>query len=325
MDTLLQLIEPLQSWIFEHLVLPAMFELGLMGWADQAFDATGTALLGMGEILLVYLLLRPLEWLRPVERWDDRRGLRVDVLYTFLNRSGLLPLLFFLLLNPLLSLLEVRLHLAGFFGFNLEGLAPYLGRHPVAAFLCYVTVIDFGEYVRHRLQHRFDWWWGLHSVHHSQRQLGLWADDRNHILDGLLRALWLAVLALIIGIPSEHFVGIVLLMRLHESLSHANVRLGFGALGDRMLVSPRFHRIHHGIGVGHEGRHCGRNFAVLLPVWDILFGTADFRRYFPATGIRDQLDGADYGRGFFGHQIDGLQRMYAALTGRRSSPSAPSN
>ena len=289
MDTLLQWIEPFQSWVFEHLVLPAMFQLGIMSWADQAFDATGTALLGMGEILLVYLLLRPLEWLCPVERWDDRRGLRVDVLYTFLNRSGLVP---------------------------------YLGRHPIAAFLCYVAVIDFGEYVRHRLQHRFDWWWGLHSVHHSQRQLGLWADDRNHVLDGLLRAVWLAVIALTIGIPSEHFVGIVLFMRLQESLSHANVRLGFGWLGDRVLVSPRFHRIHHGIGVGHEGRHHGCNFAVLLPVWDVLLGTADFRRYFPATGIRDQLAGADYGRGFLGHQVDGLRRMFRALSGRGLSADA---
>lgn len=322
MDTLLRLIEPLQGWIFERLVEPGLYQLGLMGWADQAYDATGICLLGLAEIGLVYILLRPAERLWPVEPWRDRRALRVDVLYTFLNRSGLLPLIFFLALNPLLRVLEVRLHLAGFFGVSLENLFPALNHYPLAAFLCYVVIFDFAEYVRHYLQHRFDWWWGLHSVHHSQRQLGLWSDDRNHVLDGLLQALWFALIALFIGIPSAHFVGVVLLMRLHESLSHANVRWGFGSIGDRLLVSPRFHRIHHGIGVGHEGRHRGCNFATLLPVWDILFRTADFGRYFPATGIRDQLAGADYGKGFFGHQANGLRRMFAAWTGRRRFPIA---
>jgi sterol desaturase/sphingolipid hydroxylase (fatty acid hydroxylase superfamily) len=119
--------------------------------------------------------------------------------------------------------------------------------------------------------------------------------------------------ALAIGVPGNQFVLLVLLMRFVESLSHANLRLGFGALGDRLLVSPRFHRIHHGIGVGHEGTARGCNFATLFPVWDVLFGTANFGRDFPATGIRDQLDGADYGRGFLAQQWKALSRLRRAL------------
>jgi sterol desaturase/sphingolipid hydroxylase (fatty acid hydroxylase superfamily) len=33
----------------------------------------------------------------------------------------------------------------------------------------------------------------------------------------------------------------------------------------------------------------GCNFAVLFPVWDMLFGTARFDGTYEATGIRDQL------------------------------------
>ncbi len=313
MDFLFQLLEPAQSWLFQTLVLPALFKTGFMAWADDAYSATGYFLLGVAEIALVYVLLRPLEAWRPVEAWQNRAAVRVDVLYTFLYRTGLLPLLFFLVLQPLLSPLDIRLRHEGWLPPNFEELVPWLGQHALAAFLAYVVVIDFFEYWYHRLQHRLDWWWALHAVHHSQRQLSFWADDRNHVLDGLLHALWLAVLAIAIGMPANYFFFLVMLSRFVESLSHVNARIGFGAVGERLLVSPRYHRVHHGIGVGHEGAARGCNFATLFPVWDWLFGTANVERSNPATGIRDQLAGADYGRGFVSQQLKGIVRLGRAL------------
>lgn len=313
MDAVFALIDPLQGWLFEALVLPALYAGGGMAYADDAVQATGIFLLGVFEIGLVYVLLRPLEALYPLEVWRDRRALRVDVLYTFLQRAGVLPLLLFLLLQAPLTALEGWLHLAGYVAPNLEDLIPVLLQHPFAAFLVYLAAIDLADYLFHRLQHRLDWWWALHAVHHSQRQLSFWADDRNHVLDDLLRAVYLASIALLIGVPGGQFVAIVLLSRLVESLSHANVRFGFGAIGERLLVSPRFHRLHHGIGVGHEGRARGCNFATLFPVWDILFGTANFSRAPAPSGIRDQLEGADYGRGFVSQQALALVRMARAL------------
>ena len=77
-------------------------------------------------------------------------------------------------------------------------------------------------------------------------------------------------------------------------------------------MSPSFHRRHHAIGFGHEGTARGCNFAVLFPVWDVVFGTADFRPGFLPTGIRDQLAGRDYGRGFWAQQWFGLRRLFGA-------------
>jgi sterol desaturase/sphingolipid hydroxylase (fatty acid hydroxylase superfamily) len=313
MDFLFRLIDPVQSWLFEALVLPALFHAGFVDYADEAYHATGLFVLALLEIAVIYAMLRPLEALRPVEPWSSRRALRVDVLYTFLYRTGALPLLFFILLQPLLYPLETGLRAAGYLPPNLEELVPWLQQQPLAAFLAYALVIDFAEYWLHRLQHRFKWWWALHAVHHSQRQLSFWADDRNHVLDGLLASLWLALVALAIGVPGNQFFALVLVKRFVESLSHANLRFSFGVVGERLLVSPRYHRIHHGIGVGHEGAAQGCNFATLFPVWDILFGTANFGRDYPATGIRDQLGGADYGRGFLAQQWLALTRMGRAL------------
>ena len=94
------------------------------------------------------------------------------------------------------------------------------------------------------------------------------------------------------------------------------MRISFGHWGERLLVSPRFHRFHHGIGVGHEGTRPqalgGCNFAVLFPFWDVLFGTARFDTPKVATGIRDQLPaygGRDYGQGFWAQQRLGLLRL----------------
>ena len=108
---------------------------------------------------------------------------------------------------------------------------------------------------------------------------------------------------------------LVAVSQLMESLQHANLKLGFGPL-EYLLVSPRFHRLHHSIGIGHEssgpGTLGGHNFAVLFPVWDIIFGTANFESRWDATGVRDQLPaegGRDYGRGFWQQQWLGLRRL----------------
>ena len=87
-------------------------------------------------------------------------------------------------------------------------------------------------------------------------------------------------------------------------------------IGERLLVGPAFHRLHHGIGLGHEsdgkGSLGGCNFSVLFPVWDALFGTARFGVPAQPTGIRDQLPeegGRDYGRGFWAQQWLGAKRL----------------
>jgi sterol desaturase/sphingolipid hydroxylase (fatty acid hydroxylase superfamily) len=117
----------------------------------------------------------------------------------------------------------------------------------------------------------------------------------------------------LIGVPPAQFPLILLLLRLAESLSHANVRLSFGRVGERLIVSPRFHRAHHGVlSIGEQGR----NYGVLLPVWDWMFGTADFdRSRYPETGDPTAPEGLATG-GWLRQQVEGLRRMGRALVGR---------
>jgi len=142
----------------------------------------------------------------------------------------------------------------------------------------------------------------------------MWSDNRNHLLDDVLVDVIVVLVAQLIGVPPGQFIAIVAVTQLSESLQHANLRAGFGRIGERLWVSPRFHRLHHAIGLGHEsaGRNTlgGRNFSVLLPLWDIVFRTANFEQRYESTGVRDQVEKArDYGSGFASQQWLGLKRL----------------
>lgn len=298
-----------QAWLFEQAVQPLLFAVGLMRFAEQAFDATEWFVIGAIEVALLAALMPLAERRWPAEPMADRRAVRVDVLYTLLHRLGAFALLAFALLTPVVDALESQLRLAGLSRFDLDGLWPGVTDVPIVSFLVYLVVLDLVDYWIHRGQHRLGWWWALHAVHHSQRQMTFWSDNRNHLLDDLIRDALVAAVAILIGVAPAQFLLLTIASRVLQSVHHANLRWRWGGLAERLLVSPSFHRRHHAIGYGHDGPARGCNFAVLLPVWDWLFRTADWRPGFVATGIRDQLDGRDYGRGFWAQQWLALARL----------------
>lgn len=304
-----ELFAELHQHVFESGVLPVLYALELGGEAERAFNATQFFLIGAIEITFLAIVLGALEKWRPVEDQPHTDWKKTDALYTMLHRLGFVPLLLFFMLMPLVDTLDGALRMHDIIPPNLEDLVPWLAGAPLVSFLIYLVVLDFVAYWLHRWQHRYNWWWSLHSLHHSQREMSFWSDDRNHLLDDLLVDTAHVMVALLIGVPPGQFITLVVASRMIESLSHANLRVHFGNIGERLLVSPRFHRVHHAVGLGHEGRTQGCNFAVLFPVWDVLFGTANFERTFPATGVRDQADGRDYGDTFWRQQWLGLQRL----------------
>ena len=326
MNWLQQIWDAVFTAVFGHITQPLMFRFGLMDYWDEAYLGTEMVILGALEIALLALFVVPLEKWRPFEATQDTAAVRTDLAYTLINRLGLLPLLLFTITLPVENVIDGWLHAEGIRRITLETLVPPLAGQPLAAFLCYLVLFDFLGYWIHRGQHQLRWWWQLHAVHHSQRAMSVWTESRNHYLDDLLGALILVLTARLIGTPAAQFIWLVFASRLIESFSHANLRAGFGPLFSRVLVDPHFHRVHHAIGEGHEGRARGVNFAVLLPVWDMLFGTARFGAAVAPTGIRDQQEGRDYGRGLMAQQWIGLKRLVEALLRPVSGtgPAAPS-
>jgi len=313
-DYLNSQFDALFAWLFGAVVQPALFDLGLMNYWDEAYTGTETLLLGAIEIALLCAIVLPLQRLLPAEPAQSGPAVRTDVVYTLINRLGLLPLITFALTFPVEGAIESVSHEFGLPRLTLESLAPWFSLHPLAEFLVYLLLFDLLGYWVHRAQHGFNWWWELHAVHHSQQSMTVWTESRNHFLDDLINALIIALVARAIGTPGSQFIWLVFVGRLIESLSHANVRFGYGP-AKRLIVDPLFHRWHHGVGIGHEGRSRGVNFGVMLPLWDMLFRTARFDRAVVPTGIRDQLSGRDYGSGMWGQQGRALLRLWGRLSG----------
>jgi len=303
----------LQDFVFESAVLPLVHQLGLGGYAEQAFDWTEFFLIGALEIPLLFIILGTLEKWRPLEVSTNQVEKNTDIFYTFLHRLGFVPLMLFLLMTPLVDSLDGWLRMQDIIPPKLEDALPFLHSSPLLSFIFYLFILDFLGYWLHRGQHQINVWWALHSLHHSQRHMSFWSDDRNHLLDDFLMDGAFALVALLIGVAPAQFVTIVIASRVLQSLAHANLRLSFGRIGEYLLVSPRYHRVHHAMGLGHTGLHQGCNFAVLFPVWDVLFRTANFENIYPATGVSDQLEGRDYGSTFLSQHWLALGRVKRSI------------
>jgi sterol desaturase/sphingolipid hydroxylase (fatty acid hydroxylase superfamily) len=317
MDWFSDIFSAAQQWLFEAAVQPAMFALGMGNLLEDGYDATAWFMVGVLQVLILLAIIGPLQRWRPVEPVTDRATVRTDVLYTLIHRLGFFRIALFFMLDPWFDEAFGALRTAGYGTFHLDQLWPGITDHAVISLLIYLVVFDFVAYWTHRGQHQIEWWWRLHSLHHAQRQMTMWSDNRNHLLDDILVDTIVVLVAQLIGVPPGQFVAIVAFTQLSESFQHANVRLWFGHIGERLWVSPRFHRLHHSIGIGHETVKAertvlgGHNFGVLLPWWDVLFGTANFEQRYDPTGIRDQVEAnRDYGKGFWSQQWVGLKRLF---------------
>ena len=299
----------LAGWIEQMAVLPILYRFGLMQWSELSFGWTLVALYGLFQMVLCYAICIPLERRFPIEFWESRKPILTDVLYTAIARIGILPITTFVVFYTLQTWLDGFFADHGYAPPMLETIFPALFGHPIVTFFIYALALDFADYWRHRLSHRFGIWYALHAVHHSQRQMTVWSDDRNHVLDDVAGFLWFMVVGLVIGIPPMQFPILVLGLRFVESFSHANIKMRFGRLGERLLVSPRFHRAHHGLfAAGSKSV----NYGAVFPVWDILFHTADFSIDFPATGDIGVPEAMASG-GYLAQQWSGLLHVLNAL------------
>jgi sterol desaturase/sphingolipid hydroxylase (fatty acid hydroxylase superfamily) len=305
----------LQTLLFESVVQPIAFNVGAGNLLDVAFEGTGWLLVGLIQIAVMVCIIGPLEKWRPLERAPDASAVRVDIIYTLVHRLGLFKLFMFFTFENAVETVFGMLRVEGFPTLNIDAVWPGVTDQAAVSFVIYLVAFDFANYVLHRGQHQLNVWWALHSLHHSQRHMTMWTDNRNHLLDDVATALLLTILAKLIGVGPGQFVAVIAVSQLSENFQHANFKCSFGWLGDRLWVSPRFHRLHHSIGIGHEsaGRQTlgGHNFGVLFPWWDMMFNTADFSNRYDPTGVRDQVEeGRDYGRGFWAQQKLGLMRMF---------------
>lgn len=134
-------------------------------------------------------------------------------------------------------------------------------------FLLAVLAADLTQYWVHRFYHG-RLFWRVHAVHHSAPVMDWLAGSRLHIVEVLLtRGAVLGTLFLL-GFEQPAVEAYIVLVGVQAVFVHANVGVNFGWL-EYVLVTPRYHHWHH----SDDRAAADTNFAVHLPLIDLLFGT----------------------------------------------------
>lgn len=157
----------------------------------------------------------------------------------------------------------------------------------VTSTLFCVVVLDFWQYLFHRLMHRWAWLWRIHRVHHSDRDYDLTTGLRFHPLEGVLTIFWRLAPVVLLGMPREALLVNAMLVLWVDFFTHANVRLPsrLERALRTILITPALHRIHHSLDTTDDRR----NFGTIFSFWDRFFETLRQRSVqkqpVPLTGV----------------------------------------
>ncbi|MFM7851718.1 MAG: sterol desaturase family protein [Flammeovirgaceae bacterium] len=129
-----------------------------------------------------------------------------------------------------------------------------------------VILSDFFIYWAHRFQHKYDFLWRFHKVHHSSETLDWLAAHREHPIDSIYTVGIVNLPALVLGFDVNAIAAFAAFLGIWAIYIHSNVRLEIGAI-KMILGSPDLHHWHH-----DKERDRG-NYANISPLMDKLFGT----------------------------------------------------
>ncbi|MEA3210683.1 MAG: hypothetical protein QOE70_3740 [Chthoniobacter sp.] len=195
-----------------------------------------------------------------------RRGYLLDTLYWFftpLITKSVTQIGVLVVLVPTMLLL----------GRSLDHATVAAGYGPILAlpkWLQAVAILVLGDFIAY-WSHR--WFhgrrlWPFHAVHHSSQELDWLSSVRLHPVNELVTRLCQAVPFVALGFSPVVLAAYVPFLTFYSILIHANVSWTLGPLR-YVVASPEFHRWHHTC----EEEALNKNFAGLLPFWDMVFGT----------------------------------------------------
>ena len=151
------------------------------------------------------------------------------------------------------------------------------------SFIVLIFAVDFWTYIVHRAQHKFPVLWAMHSLHHSAEALSVVTGARHFWLEDPFVSGVFPVVAIVFKVPDEMVILVTFFYFLAgDGLAHLNMRLPLGRFV-LWVQNPQYHRIHHSV----EPQHQNKNFCKMLPIFDVIFGTAwkPGKDEFPATGL----------------------------------------
>ena len=216
-----------------------------------------------------------LEWVMPGKRLDFKTWV-FNALYVpvYLTVAALVLYPAVLWISPQLPVNVLGLQFDKVGSLGLAGLI-----------LLYLIVFDFFFYWFHRAQHGWAFMWRYHRFHHADCNVAVTTATRHHWVEELNRYFFISVpLVILVGHPQSVLPQLGVALGIGGMFIHWNTPLRLGWFTG-IVVGPQYHRIHHSFAPAH----IDKNFSVLFPFWDRLFGTQcmPVGREFPDTGVTE--------------------------------------
>ncbi len=225
----------------------------------------------LGALIVLGLVFAVVERFWPSVRGQRRlrRGFFTDLTYFGFISVVARPL------NQIVLFVFIAIVAAVFLGLRPDDLRGYagrdtfFGRQPLGLQALELLLLgDLMGYWVHRAFHGFSRLWRIHAIHHSSTELDWLSAVRVHPLNDVLHDVVVVTPLFLLGFSPGALAAYVPLLTVYAILLHANVSWGFGPLR-YVVASPRFHRWHHSA----EAAALNKNFAGLMPLWDLVFGT----------------------------------------------------
>jgi sterol desaturase/sphingolipid hydroxylase (fatty acid hydroxylase superfamily) len=152
------------------------------------------------------------------------------------------------------------------------GLVYWLHTSVLFTILVSFLVLDFfGGWLVHLIQHRINFLWHFHVIHHSDNNVDVTTGLRHHPVESVLRGIFFLAGVWVSGAPMYAVMIFQTLLVLATQFTHANIRLPQWL--DRslsiVLVSPNMHKVHH----HWKQPFTDSNYGAVLSIWDRLFRT----------------------------------------------------
>lgn len=153
----------------------------------------------------------------------------------------------------------------------LPALADWRGGWWWEAAACTVAAELLG-WVLHYAKHRNGFLWRFHFQHHRESRYNLWLATHTHALEVVVSGTVTAAALCLLGFSPAAAGAYLVFYSFAKVYQHSARDYSLGVL-DRVIVGPRYHRLHH-----HREARC--NYGTALTLFDVLFGTARW----PAAG-----------------------------------------
>ncbi|WP_186646216.1 sterol desaturase family protein [Fluviispira vulneris] len=157
----------------------------------------------------------------------------------------------------------------GTYGIDHFGLLRLVEFSELLKFLCSFLILDYSQYVWHRINHIFPFFWRFHKVHHSDPEMDASTAFRFHFAEQFFAQFFRFFVVIFFAIQIEYallydFISLIVII-----FHHSNYNFKYDQQFSKIIVTPRIHSIHH----SREFAELNSNFSMIFTFWDRIHKT----------------------------------------------------